>query len=73
VRRAFEVNVNPAAAFEAVRFREEGVVSRRGLRVFLLTCGASEWSSRRRDDRLPADNQKLRCENGKSEQHQDEW
>ena len=73
VRRAFEVDVNPAAAFEAVSFREEGVVSRRGLRVFLRNCGASERLRRCFDDGSAAYNQKLRCENRKSQQHQDKW
>ncbi len=74
VRRAFEVDVNPAAAFEAVRFREEGVVSRRGLRVFLGICrSACERLRRCFDDCSPAYRQKLSRENGKSQQHQDKW
>jgi hypothetical protein len=32
VRRAFQVNVDPAAAFEAVGFGEDGVVERAGWR-----------------------------------------
>ncbi len=73
VGRAFEVDVNPAPAFEAVRFREGGVVSRRGLRIFLGSCGASERLRRCFDDCSPAHNQKLCRENRKSQQHQDEW